>query len=99
MKKIYQIIGLMSGSSLDGLDLACVEFEVDTADDNQLAWRLLAGQTLPFTPEWIEILQKLPQANALDFCRTHAQLGHYFGKLTKQFLEAHLHQYPTQHQF
>lgn len=79
----------MSGSSLDGLDLACVEFEVDTADNNQLAWRLLAGQTLPFTPEWIEILQKLPQANALDFCKTHAQLGHYFGKLTKQFLEAH----------
>lgn len=78
----------MSGSSLDGLDIAACSFELN--DENpELVWALEAGQTLPFSAEWQSRLRQLPQAPALQFARTHCDFGHYCAELLDQFLAAH----------
>lgn len=84
MEKLVAL-GLMSGSSLDGLDLAAVQFIF--SDKETPAWRLLAGRTVPFSPDWRERLRRLPAADGCELAHAHAALGRYFGELTNRFLK------------
>lgn len=54
MKRDYYIIGAMSGTSLDGIDLAYVHFEL-TQNWN---FRFLAAETVPYTLFWKKRLKK-----------------------------------------
>lgn len=85
--KTYKAIGLMSGSSLDGLDIAFCEFQID--NKNLIDWKLLKAETIPFSEKWQGRLVHLPQQDALIYAKTHAYLGHYFGDLVNDFLEKH----------
>jgi anhydro-N-acetylmuramic acid kinase len=84
---IHYAIGLMSGSSLDGLDIAACTFDL-----NQLSisdWQLIAADTIPFPPEWQHTLQALPNASARDLAKAHADLGHWIGHAVNDFLAKH----------
>ena len=63
------IIGLMSGTSLDGLDIAYCQ--IDDAGFN-----LLAAETYPFPREWVRILSSLEKASAYEYALAHVKLGH-----------------------
>lgn len=80
----YRVVGLMSGSSLDGLDIACCEF---SEENNQWAYKIIATDVVPFTADWIEKLKALPTASGVMLWEAHAQLGTYFGKQVKAFIE------------
>jgi len=86
-KKTYQAIGLMSGSSLDGLDIAFCEFQIE--NKVLIDWRLLIAETIPLSEKWQGRLVHLPQQSALIYAKTHAYLGHYFGDLVNDFLARH----------
>ncbi len=81
----YNAVGLMSGTSLDGLDVAACEF---TRHEEKWNYRILHSHTYPYTNEWKEKLAGLPESNALSFSFTHVEYGHLLGKLTKSFLES-----------
>ncbi len=78
----------MSGSSLDGLDIAYCRLETAGEDGAFFVknWELLLADTLPFSEDWQTRLRQLPSATALDFCSTHADFGHCLGDLVNQFL-------------
>ena len=78
----------MSGSSLDGLDLAFCNFDLRKGLD-QLSWELIAADTLPFSPMWVSRLHHLPEQDALTFAKTHVYFGHYLAQLVQQFLYKH----------
>ncbi|MCU0371279.1 MAG: anhydro-N-acetylmuramic acid kinase [Bacteroidales bacterium] len=80
----YKAVGLMSGTSLDGLDIAACEF---TRQEGNWTYRILHCQTIPYTNEWKEKLAGLPECNALAFAFTHVEYGHLLGNLTRSFLE------------
>lgn len=87
--RTYHGIGLMSGSSLDGLDIALCSFEGSASAQNPFVlqnWALMAAQTAPFSEEWKRRLEALPQASALTFAKTHVDFGHYLGELVADFL-------------
>ena len=87
--KSYQVLGLMSGSSLDGLDIAFCTFEIDSKKRNEnpiLSWTLEQAATLPFSEKWQARLYHLPQQDALSFCKTNTYFGHYTGALVNEFL-------------
>lgn len=73
----------MSGSSLDGLDIAFVQFE-ETA--GRWSHEILAAECLPYPAEWIEKLQDAVQLNARDYVLLDADYGHYIGQQVKQFI-------------
>ena len=77
------IIGLMSGTSLDGLDIAYCEF----TDDNN--FQLIAAETYNYPAAWQERLATLHLASAEEYARTDAELGHYFGQKVLHFRENH----------
>lgn len=84
--KTYTVLGLMSGSSLDGLDLAYCEF---TLENEQVTWNLLIAETLPFSEMWQSRLAHLPFQNASVYAKTHIYLGYYFAELCNAFINKH----------
>ncbi len=85
-KKIYHILGLMSGSSLDGLDIAFCKFELD---EGKINWEILQAETLSYDLKWKLRLLDLPHHTALDFAKTHTYFGHYMGELVNTFIHKH----------
>ena len=90
-RQTYRLLGLMSGSSLDGIDLAVCQFELDVEDHQQPVrnWKVEAIETISFPLEWQKRLRDLPQQDAATFCRTDIAFGHFLGKTILAFLEKH----------
>lgn len=83
----YHVIGLLSGSSLDGTDLALLRFEVDRSDPRLLLdWGIIDARTIPYPVDWMERLRLLPQGSAKDLVVADTELGHYYGALIKEFI-------------
>ncbi|TAD84805.1 MAG: anhydro-N-acetylmuramic acid kinase [Bacteroidetes bacterium] len=82
----YRAIGIMSGSSLDGLDVAYVEF-----DENRGQWTydVVAAECMPYSPHWEEALRHATALSALDYLRLHVRYGHYLGEAVNQFIARH----------
>lgn len=85
--KTYQVLGLMSGSSLDGLDIAFCVFQMEAGIVKD--WQLLKAETFPFTTVWQQKLKELPHFSSLELLTAHAHFGQYMGQLVNQFLEKH----------
>lgn len=81
--KRYTGIGLMSGTSLDGIDLAYCEFS-----DDQGKWHfeLLASETIPYDEQWYARLRCLDEQDARTFARTHVYYGHLLGRTLRDFI-------------
>ncbi len=74
-----RVIGLMSGTSLDGIDAVLAEF--DGASVAALEWRVLGFVSLPYTLERRNTIHRAileGSAEAID--RVHALLGEWFAE-------------------
>ncbi|MEM1327523.1 MAG: anhydro-N-acetylmuramic acid kinase [Bacteroidota bacterium] len=84
---ISRVLGLMSGSSLDGLDVALCDFQYQLEPTFELLdWNIQTAATLPYSEAWQERLLTLVHANAKTFAITHTQYGRYIGELIGDFL-------------
>ncbi|GAA4319108.1 anhydro-N-acetylmuramic acid kinase [Flaviaesturariibacter amylovorans] len=83
---IYRAIGLMSGSSLDGLDVVCAEFHVNAG---HWAWEILAADCLPYSAEWRDRLAGATELSARDYLLLHSEYGRYLGRAVNAFIEQH----------
>ena len=81
--KTYKAIGLMSGSSMDGLDIAYIKFGYD---EGKVEWEIVEAETFPYSEMWQSRLINLPHQNALAFSKTHTYYGHYLGELVNKFI-------------
>ena len=88
MSKKYKVIGLMSGSSLDGLDIAYCEFDIQNKIDDPIQdWKLIHAETYEFSEMWVSRLANLPSRTAYDFVKTNTYFSHYCGEMVNQFIE------------
>jgi len=83
-KSKYRVIGLMSGTSLDGLDIACCTF---IRIGNSWTYRIECAETTPYPAPWREVLSTLQTSTALDFAAADADYGHLLGTLARTFME------------
>lgn len=90
---IYRAIGIMSGSSLDGLDIAFVEFH-ETA--GKWEYEIKAAECYPYSEVWVKRLRGAIQLNALDYQLLHVEYGHYIGEQVNAFIAQHNLQYQVQ---
>lgn len=86
MSKVYHAIGLMSGSSLDGLDVGYCRFEIGQPFQ-VLDWKLLKTDCLPFGPEWEKKLKGAAALSAPALAQLHTAFGHCLGQLLDDFFE------------
>ncbi|CAH0237331.1 anhydro-N-acetylmuramic acid kinase [Chryseobacterium sp. Bi04] len=78
-------IGLMSGTSLDGLDICFAEFE----KQDQWTFKILKAETIPYSKEWEEKLRNSIHISAEKLLELHSEYGFYLGKSVKNFIEKH----------
>lgn len=87
---IYRAIGLMSGSSLDGLDIAFVEFQ---EQGGKWTFEILKADCYPYSNEWVLRLQDAINLSARDYQLLHADYGHYAAQQVNKFIEENQLQY------
>jgi anhydro-N-acetylmuramic acid kinase len=78
----YYALGIMSGTSLDGVDLALCQFEY-----NRMQWhyKLLNAATYAYPKDWRYKLSTAHLLNSNDFIRLHKDYGEYLGSLVNKF--------------
>ena len=82
-----RVIGLMSGTSLDGIDAALVRIEGD--DAQAISWQIEAFHTRPYTPaERALIHDAILEGDAASLCRLHAELGELLASAALRACEA-----------
>lgn len=81
---IYKTIGLMSGTSLDGLDIAYCEFFMH---HNKWYFEIKVGKTLPYSTEWKTRLNNAPNISQEELKNIDIEFGHYLGIQTAHFIQ------------
>ncbi len=77
-------LGIMSGSSLDGLDMAFCEF---TEKQNCWTYRIVVAETLPYPEEWKMILQESYYSDGKKLAENDVAYGKYLGGKASNFLK------------
>ena len=67
---VYRVIGLMSGSSLDGLDITFVELHENAGKWN---YEIIKADCYPYSAEWTEKLCSAIALTALDYQFLHTE--------------------------
>ncbi len=80
----YRVIGLMSGSSLDGLDIAYCEF---AEEEGSWSFKILQTAVVAFSAEGIQRIKSLPTSSAKEIAQAHSSLGNYFGNCVHEFIQ------------
>ncbi|MCY7421069.1 MAG: anhydro-N-acetylmuramic acid kinase [Chitinophagaceae bacterium] len=83
---IYRVIGLMSGSSLDGLDIAFIEFE---ESGGKWHYDIKASGCPAYNYEWSTRLGNAYKLSAYDYLLLHAGYGKYIAEKINEFIEVH----------
>ncbi|MDE7148820.1 MAG: anhydro-N-acetylmuramic acid kinase, partial [Bacteroidales bacterium] len=81
----FRIIGMMSGSSLDGLDLVSVVFE--TA--NGLKFHIEAAESRPYPDHWRERLAEAHRLSGLELSFLDVEYGRFVGEQIQDFVQTH----------
>lgn len=80
---IYNVIGLMSGTSLDGVDLAFCTFEYD----QKWKFKFHFGKTIAYESHWREKLRTAQLISPEELKALDKEFGKYLGQLVKDFVE------------
>ena len=80
--KTYFAIGLMSGTSLDGLDICYAKFQNIT----NWEFEILKTETIPYSLEWKNRLQNAILLSAEDLLALDKEYGFYLGEKTQEFI-------------
>lgn len=80
----FYAIGLMSGSSLDGLDICFVQFQ---KEDEKFKYEILQAEGIEYSDLFRENLRNAANLTAFEYARLHTELGKYFGATTANFIK------------
>lgn len=81
----YKVIGVMSGTSLDGVDLALCSF----SKKNTWHFEIDFAETIPYPKSWMKKLKETHSLSGERLLKLHADYGNYLGLLCNEFIKKH----------
>lgn len=86
IKSRYKVIGMMSGTSLDGLDLAYCVFQ-----NGASGWKYAIEKTatLKYSSEWLSRLSQAHTLSGVELMALDAAYGTHLGKAARAFADKH----------
>ncbi len=79
----YKVIGIMSGTSLDGIDLAACEFEYY---QNKWTFTIVEAKTETYNSEWNKKLQYAHKLSGEKLIELHIEYGRFIGLSVNKFI-------------
>lgn len=85
IKLNYKVIGVMSGTSLDGIDIVYVSFDyLDT-----WSFQIIKAETSAYTSEWVGILKDLVLKSKTELSKIDTSYTAYLASKIKAFIQKH----------
>ena len=85
-KETYKIIGVMSGTSLDGIDLAHINF---TIKDNKWRYQILESETISYSQDWLNKLKVAVSFSEENLIELNEEYTELLGNIIKSFITNH----------
>lgn len=80
----YSILGIMSGTSLDGVDITFCDYILT---NNQWKFKCHHGKTYPYPVEISENLKNATKLSAIDLSILDKEIGRYFATFVNDFMK------------
>jgi anhydro-N-acetylmuramic acid kinase len=85
-KKNYNVIGVMSGTSLDGIDLAHIHFVVK---EDKWSYEILESETISYSTDWLNKLKVAVSFSKEELIELNEDYTELLGKIIKSFIDKH----------
>lgn len=85
IKNKYEVLGVMSGTSLDGVDIAHIRFE----KTHEWNFQLLKAVTIPYDSYWRSELKNAINKEASDLSVINERYTVYLAGIIREFIEEH----------
>ena len=83
---MYKVVGIMSGTSLDGLDIAYCEFVCKGSKDPEWSYSIKAAETIKYGKEWKAMLKRAYSQNHNALKKFDKEYGTFIGKEVLKFI-------------
>lgn len=81
----YTVVGVMSGTSLDGLDLVICEF---STFNGEVHYKIINAETIPYDSVQKNKLRSTHYLNVENYFLLHHQFGKFIGKQAKRIIKS-----------
>ena len=81
---VYKVIGIMSGSSLDGIDIVYTELQEHAG---RWQYEIQHAECVPYDKKWIEKLQQSINFSAKEYLLLHTKYGEFIGRKINGFID------------
>lgn len=85
-EQTYNVIGVMSGTSLDGIDLAHIHFCIA---DGKWSFEILETETVSYDKDWLEKLKNAVDFSEEDLTKLNQDYTALLANVIKDFIEKH----------
>ena len=85
-KETYKIIGVMSGTSLDGIDLAHINFSIK---DGKWNYQILESETISYSENWLNKLKVAISFSKEELIELNEDYTELLGNIIKSFIDKH----------
>lgn len=82
----YNVIGVMSGTSLDGIDLARIRFAID---NGKWSFEILETETVPYHKNWVQKLKSAVDFSKEELIQLNDDYTVHLSNVIRIFIEKH----------
>ncbi len=86
LKENYHVLGIMSGTSLDGIDIAQINFQFS---EKGIKYSIGVAKTIPYPQKWKKILSEAISYDNIQLEKLNVSYTNYLSEVINEFIKKH----------